>query len=196
MTVHAIGSSMGLKDCSSLDRYSNMRIRDWRISFIILLLCMVVELSWGDQCASPLLVHSDADNQREFQNVYQCVQDEFVGVANGSNATAGHVGEYIFSVFPSGGPFGNGVWGDESSINLTAGDWDITLVEQLNSNGSDANMFEIGISTTSGNSTSGLSLGDNLVESTVANSLLNQIVPSWRFSSTASFTIYAKARLD
>ncbi len=50
-----------------------MRIKDWRIAFGFLLLCGLVECSWG---ASPsqgsvILPHEDAANEREFQNVYQ-----------------------------------------------------------------------------------------------------------------------------
>jgi hypothetical protein len=49
-----------------------VRIRDWRTSFSVLLICMAAICSWGDQCSSPLIPHADADNEREFQNVYQC----------------------------------------------------------------------------------------------------------------------------
>ena len=45
-----------------------MRIRRWQIPFAFLLLCGLVEVSWG---ACPLLSHADPDQQREFQNLCQ-----------------------------------------------------------------------------------------------------------------------------
>lgn len=45
-----------------------MRIKDWRIVFLILLAFGLVEMSWA---GCPLLPHSDPDTQREFQNVCQ-----------------------------------------------------------------------------------------------------------------------------
>ena len=43
-----------------------MRVRDWRVAFAFLLLCGLVETSWG---ACPLLAHADPDQQREFMNL-------------------------------------------------------------------------------------------------------------------------------
>jgi len=48
------------------------------------------------------------------------------GVASGSNATAGSVGEYITASATSVAAFGSGTAGNITSISLTAGDWDVT----------------------------------------------------------------------
>ncbi len=45
-----------------------MRIRDWRIVLVFLIAVMLVESCFA---GCPLLVHSDASDQREFQNVCQ-----------------------------------------------------------------------------------------------------------------------------
>lgn len=50
-----------------------MRIRDWKISFGILLILVGLE-SWllaGSTNTTPLFHHTDTKVQREFQNVYQ-----------------------------------------------------------------------------------------------------------------------------
>jgi hypothetical protein len=51
------------------------------------------------------------------------------GVTSGSNATAGSVGEYIFSqvLIGSAVPISTATAGNLTSINLTAGDWDVWI---------------------------------------------------------------------
>lgn len=53
-----------------------MRIRDWRVAFVFLVVCGIAESSFSaGQCSSPLVPHSDSSDQREFQNAYQCLSD-------------------------------------------------------------------------------------------------------------------------
>jgi len=71
-----------------------MRVRDWRIAFALLLLCGAAIASWGAStsttgCETPLLPShtSQASDDREFQNVYQCLTAPDIHNATISTAT-------------------------------------------------------------------------------------------------------------
>lgn len=116
------------------------------------------------------------------------------GTTSNDSAIAGYVGEYISSsslttAFPS-----TGVFGDLVSMTLTAGDWDVSLNMYPTRNGSTWTEIEAGISTTTGNSSTGLTVGDNaadIIPAATGNSY--QItVPVYRMSLSGSTIIYAK----
>ena len=122
-----------------------------------------------------------------------------VGTTTNDNASAGMVGEYISSSVTNQGPFGNGVWGDLTSISLTAGDWEVTASCNAEPNGSTTfNTFSIGVSSNSGNTTTGLTDGLNyMFESTTDQThTRNLTVTSFRISLSATTTYYFKARFD
>lgn len=50
-----------------------MRIKDWRIAFLFLLLCALTECLWAASIQAPIVPHTDPADEREFQNVYQAV---------------------------------------------------------------------------------------------------------------------------
>lgn len=118
-----------------------------------------------------------------------------LGVTDGSNAAAGYLGEYKQSVvgivnFPA-----TTLWGDATSISLTAGDWDVTATYNTNRNGATATENSIGISTTSGNNTTGLVVGSNYFTGPPSQAGTwdsHMFVPSFRISLTATTTVYLK----
>jgi hypothetical protein len=121
------------------------------------------------------------------------------GTTTNDNAPAGYVGQYLSASQAGGGPFGNGVWGDFVSLSLTAGDWDISYVFSFDKNGSNANTVRMGVSTTSGNNTTGLVLGDNLLQQVVSDAgatYASMTIANWRLSIASTTTVYAKGRFD
>ena len=62
-----------LRDGGALQEPADsVRIKDWRIVFMFLIFCGVVEICFSaTNTTTPLYVHEDPKNQREFQNVYQ-----------------------------------------------------------------------------------------------------------------------------
>lgn len=51
-----------------------MRITDWRIALLVLLFFCAVEMCFaGSTTSSPLLIHKDPQDQKEFQNLYSTV---------------------------------------------------------------------------------------------------------------------------
>lgn len=53
-----------------------IRIRDWRITFLLLLFFCIAERSFGASTkSSPILVHSDPKDEKEFQNLYQTISN-------------------------------------------------------------------------------------------------------------------------
>jgi hypothetical protein len=120
-----------------------------------------------------------------------------LGTNTNDSAATGWVGEFISSRTVAIGTPGSGAFGDLLSIPLTAGDWDISAALFYDANGSTWSTVNIGISTTTGNSTAGLFLGDNRLTFIWAQSVttplfVSMTIPEFRVSNTAPFTYYLK----
>ena len=121
------------------------------------------------------------------------------GTITNNDAIAASIGEYIegeqFTAtnFPA-----TTTYGDGTSISLTAGDWDLTLVGNAIHNGATMTGAAIfGISTTTGNSGTGLQGGDNEMQM-LPTTTLNPggSIANWRVKLTSTTTHYAKVRAD
>jgi hypothetical protein len=120
-----------------------------------------------------------------------------VGSDGTADATSGNVGQYVsssVSALSSGA--GSGVWNDMTSISLTAGDWDISAIASWHANSaSGITRCAMGISTTSGNSSSGMTQGNNLCELPTAPTSAADVtltVPAYRVRVSATTTYYLK----
>jgi len=124
------------------------------------------------------------------------------GTTTNDSATAGNIGEYMeaksiaatFSNFPT-----TNQYGDAASLTITAGDWDVDLVLTAYINTGTWSDALAGISTTSGNSDTGLQLGHNMQRGRWANTatvieMLPITVSNFRVSLAASTVYYAKVR--
>lgn len=117
------------------------------------------------------------------------------GTNTNNSAAAGFVGEYIESIasstaFPTSTQFG-----DLTSITLSAGDWDVTGIVQASFVAGVITEWSMGISTTSGNSSAGLTTGSNALTSLVGPTAANNepaVVPVWRVSLSGSTVHYLK----
>lgn len=119
------------------------------------------------------------------------------GTTTNDDAAAGYIGEYIAATatatnFPS-----SGTYGDFASISLTAGDWDVSLIGSINRNAATVTEYRMGISITSGNSSTGLQTGDSQAafSGTTALATVNElpfVVPSLRKSYSGTTTTYFK----
>jgi hypothetical protein len=123
-----------------------------------------------------------------------------VGVTDGSSAAAGMVGEVFKSVagltsFPA-----DNVYGDVTSLNLTAGRWSIDSNANFFMNSSTTTQAVIGISTTSGNSGTGLVSGDNFayIGQTLSSGYGSAAISGYVLNLAAPATVYMKmwARLS
>lgn len=116
------------------------------------------------------------------------------GTTTNDNTTAGNVGEYIESVVGSTNFPTTGQWGDATSISLTAGDWDVTCLYNSNVNSGVTTDIELGISTTTGNSASGLIQGSNRLAQTVISGLGvdAMALPVFRMSLASTTIVYFK----
>lgn len=120
-----------------------------------------------------------------------------LGVTTNQDARAGDYGEYMSSQtvgtthnFPASGNYG-----DVVSLTLTPGDWDITLCETSNGGSSNTEVTH-GISTTSGNSSSGLVDGVNRISAQAppvsGSTNQNGCIANYRQIIAASTTFYWK----
>lgn len=118
-----------------------------------------------------------------------------VGTTTNNNANAGSVGESIVSAVAGVSFPASGTYGDGASIVLTAGDWDIDLVGWITANGATVVSWNLGISTTTGNSATGLTNGDNLLSTLippVATANASATISAWRLSIAAGITVFIK----
>lgn len=114
------------------------------------------------------------------------------GTATNDSASAGYVGEYISSSVSNVSAPASNTTGNVTSISLTAGDWDVSGVVQLNRNSATYTMttFEIAVTTTSGGSGT---VGDSDITTGIADltwSFLSASIPTVRFSLSATTTVY------
>lgn len=119
------------------------------------------------------------------------------GTTTNDNALAGNIGEYVESVVALTNFPGTSNYGDLTSISLTAGDWDVTGIIFLANNGSVTSTYHFGISTTSGNSATGLVEGSNsydFVLGVTAAGNVTSAIPSYRQSFSTTTTVYLKYR--
>ncbi len=116
-----------------------------------------------------------------------------IGTTTNNNAAAGSVGEYVESVVSAVSAASSTTFGDVTSISLTAGDWDVTLL--INGNPAATwTSFQYGISQTTGNSSTGLVTGSNRgIDSASLTGNTTRVIPSYRQSLAGTTTIYAKA---
>jgi hypothetical protein len=116
-----------------------------------------------------------------------------VGTTTADSAPLGRIGQYIESIGNTT-TAASTTYGDMTSISLTPGDWDVTAVNYFNS-GTAITVAITGISTTSGNSSTGLVAGSNQAVDVRADSAHDwtQVVPSYRMSLSATTTVYLKA---
>lgn len=117
-----------------------------------------------------------------------------VGTTTTNDAQAGSVGETIMSSSTLTNYPATGTWGDLTSISLTAGDWDIAAATQQTTPGTMTGETRLGISTTSGNSATGLTIGYNRLTFSSATALSDSSgsIPMYRLQLASTTTVYLK----
>lgn len=118
------------------------------------------------------------------------------GTTTNDNAATGFVGEYVSSNVSGNTVSGvNNQWVDVTSITLSAGDWEISVVGVVNGT-TNVTEYDVGVSTTSGNSSTGLTSGDNLVTDNYVSAQFHSLcIPGYRASISGSTTYYLKTFL-
>lgn len=118
-----------------------------------------------------------------------------VGTGAADSAPAGRIGEYVEALASAVSFPATTQYGDAASISLTPGDWDVDIVGYAVANGATMVSFGVGISTTSGNSSTGLVAGNNslaLLTPSTAGGNTPFAIPRYRISLSATTTIYFK----
>jgi hypothetical protein len=116
------------------------------------------------------------------------------GTTTNDSASAGQVGEVVLSTVSLVNYPATGTWGDLTSISLTAGDWDIAAITQQTTPGTMTGETRLGISTTSGNSATGLTIGYNRLTFITATATTDSggSIPMYRLSLASTTTVYLK----
>lgn len=108
-------------------------------------------------------------------------------------------GESVNSAVTSTAFSASGNYGDLTSINLTSGTWLVSGVMVVTVGVTTTTAINLGISTTTGNSSTGLTSGDNLVTKGLDNGstalgISNFSVPSYPMVISSNTTVYLKYR--
>lgn len=122
-----------------------------------------------------------------------------VGRTDGSAPAAGYVGQSVDgtqttpTTFPT-----TATWGDGTSVTLTSGRWLLFAMLDSDNNGATGTSILMGISTTSGNSGSGLTFGDTLLATLFPTGVsdVSIVIPALVRNITASTTYYLKVRAE
>lgn len=117
------------------------------------------------------------------------------GTTTNDSASALNVGEYVESVVAVTNCPTTSEWGDLTSISLTAGDWDVSVAALATLNAATiTGETRIGISTTTGNSATGLVTGSNriTIPAPTATSDSGGAISSYRESLAGTTTVYLK----
>ncbi len=120
-----------------------------------------------------------------------------IGTTTNDSVATGTVGEYVTATVGATNCPTSGQYGDLTSISLTAGDWQISGSGFFSINGSTWSSVQLGISTTTGNSATGLTNGDTLLinswlSSAVTPTVLSVTIAPLRVSLSGTTTYYLK----
>ena len=86
------------------------------------------------------------------------------------------------------------VYADITSISLSAGDWDVSVIADLNANGAVIALIGVGIGTASGNNGAGFTFGNSATRVNASYvSYQTFMVPPYRVSLASPATIYLKS---
>lgn len=120
-----------------------------------------------------------------------------LGTTTNDSAAAGNIGQNVRAYNAGTNATGTGQWFDITSISLTAGDWDVTGQINFNLAGSVSTQMNGGISITTGNSSTGLTLGDNFIQTSVPTAVFDTSVciANYRQSFSATTTVYLKGNI-
>jgi len=123
------------------------------------------------------------------------------GTTTNDAAAAGVIGEYVETIVGTANVGTTAQYSDLTSILLTAGDWDVTGVCMFFRNTASWVETSIGISTTSGNSGTGLVSGSNFIgTATTSTSTVyttqTLVIPAFRMSLSGTTTVYLKGYAD
>ena|ERR1051326_222621 len=121
------------------------------------------------------------------------------GAHDGTNASSGTIGEYFSDSLTGQNVNTSNTRQDMRSLTLPPGDWDVSALGVVNIGtvGTGWTQFNVGISTTSGNSTAGMTVGDNdssfiFAQTQTVPSQMSLAVPTFRISTSVSEVVYLK----
>lgn len=123
------------------------------------------------------------------------------GTNTNDSAAAGNIGEVMTGSGTLSNTGANDVWVDATSLALTAGDWDINFSVFFGRNTATWSRISIGVTTTSGNSSTGIVFGQTAADyeypsSSTTPEGFTLIVPGYRISIASTTTYYAKVRAN
>jgi hypothetical protein len=119
-----------------------------------------------------------------------------VGVADGSNALAGYIGEYKEATFAANTLTGStGQFGDMATLSLSPGDWDIFFQSVFDDNAATltSDYMTMAISAFANNTTTDHVIGDNVLDGSITVTGKEAVINVyWRRNISSTTTYHAK----
>lgn len=185
------------------------------------LLAIILILPSLIEAGGPRFSHKDRFIDQEFENVYHDIRSSGVsdpltlssatianlnvtgsaaikGSTTNDAAATGYVGEYVSSLAGFSNAPTSTQYGDLTTISLSAGDWDVSMIGKWTRNGATWSYADILIATAgAGNNPADLVSGDNtdafaFASTATAIEDFVQVVPPRRYSISATTTFYFK----
>lgn len=125
-----------------------------------------------------------------------------LGIISGSNSATGNIGQYQESLVTSlTNVPASAAWGDATSLSLTAGNYAAFGITAVSANGATLSLgFDVGISITTGNSSTGLSFPKSWSQTTslpvIGGNAVCLGVNAVNFTFSTTTTIYLKHRFN
>ncbi len=124
------------------------------------------------------------------------------GTTTNDSAAVGFVGQYVVASTETdiNAPT-TATYGDLQVIALTPGDWDLTAIVYWSQEGATWTRADLGISSTTGNNSAGLTAGNTLIIQSWASSsttpmIVHQVLPAVRVSISSTTLFYLKRRAN
>jgi len=121
---------------------------------------------------------------------------QYLATSTNDNATAGNIGEYVSStvVYASRVSLSNGVAKTITSISLTAGDWDVSILQNTEGSGgavSAYNSTSVSLTTNTNSGTEGTYAYGGVITASMLDA--SSVVPAARLSLSSTTTVYMVA---
>lgn len=145
----------------------------------------------------PVFAQEGITNPQTNQSALTTNRGQLPGTITNNNASAGNVGEYIETIVTSASPVAltTATAANMGSVSLTAGDWDVTFVDEFGGNGAtvvqslvaSVSLNSANLDNANGRASTG-QYGTTIFGS--ATGFVTQVVPSVRISLSATTTVY------
>ena len=129
-------------------------------------------------------------------NIHSSMYVPIKGTTTNDSAAAGFVGEVVSSAATATDCAATGAYKDLNTLSVSAGDWLVYAYCEAIRNGATMTGWRMGVSTTTGNDATGLTLGDTVTLTNMTFDNTTCTMPAVHIQLAAAGSVYQKIRAD